>query len=180
MLTVTRHTNGQTRPLDTELDSQFMHGNEDQSIFISLPALELLHLLCVSRGSSWSLRGRWWFLRGVLMVFDIMDVFYIHQWSYISIFRSLPALELLHLLCVSRGSSWCLRGRWWFQRGVLMVFDIMDVFYIYQWSYISIFRSLPSWKVVQLLGSPERHPSVFHGVLEDAGGSWEESWWFLT
>ena len=124
--------------------------------------------MCLQRGSSWSLRGRWWFLRGVLMVFDIMDVFYIRQWSYISIFRSLPALELLHLLCVSRGSSWSLRGRWWFLRGVLMVFNILDFPNIHQGSYISIFRSLPSWEVVQLLGSPERHSRSLRGC-----------WWFL-
>ena len=43
-------------------------------------------------------------------------------------------------------------------------FDIMDDFNIHQWSYISIFRPLPSWKVVQLLGSPERHLSVILGV----------------
>ena len=40
-----------------------------------------------SRASSkchpWSLRGRWWFMRGVLVVFDILDVLWIHQGSYI-------------------------------------------------------------------------------------------------
>ena len=38
-----------------------------------------------------SLWGCWRFLRGVLVVFDMVDVSRIHQGSYISIFRSLPA-----------------------------------------------------------------------------------------
>ena len=42
------------------------------------------------------------------------------------------------------------------------------------------FKFLPSWKVVQLLGSPERHPSDILGVYEDTGGSWEEFWLVLT
>jgi hypothetical protein len=133
-------------------------------IFRSLPSWEVLNLLCVSRSSSWSLRGRWRLLRGVLVVFDIMDVPRIHQGSYISIFRSLPTWKVLHLLCVSRASSWSLRGRWRFLRGVLVVFDIMDVPRIHQGSCILIFKSLPALEVLQLLGSPERHPSVFHGV----------------
>ena len=139
----------------------------------------MLHLPCVSRASSWSLRGRWRFLRGVLVVFDIVDVSRILQGSCISIFRSLPVLEVLHLLCVSRVSSWSLRGCWRFLRGVLMVFEMLDVSRIHPGSYISIFKFLSFWKVVQLLGSPECHPSVILGVYEDAGGSWEESWWFL-
>ena len=52
-----------------------------------------------------------------------------------------------------------------------MVFDMVDAPRILPGSYISIFKFLPSWKVVQLLGSPERHPSVILGVYEDAGGS---------
>ena len=103
----------------------------------------------VSRASSWSLRGCWRFLRGVLVVFDMVDAPRIHQGSYISIFRSVPAWEVLHLLCVSRVSSWSLRGRWRFLRGVLMAFDIVDASRIHQGSYISIFKSLPPWKVVQ-------------------------------
>ena len=59
-----------------------------------------------SRASSkclpWSLRGRSRFLRGVLVVFDMVDVSRIHQGSYISIFSSLPSWEVLHLQCVSR------------------------------------------------------------------------------
>ena len=105
------------------------------------------------------------------MVFDIVDASRIHQGSYISIFRSLPAWEVLHLQCVSRASSWSLRGCWRFLRGVFGVCDMVDVSRMYQGSYISIFKFLPSWKVVQLLGSPERHPSVILGVYEDAGGS---------
>jgi hypothetical protein len=98
------------------------------------------------------------------MVFDMVDVSRIHQGSCISIFRSLPAWEVLHLLCVSRASSWSLRGRWRFLRGVLVVFEMVDASRIHQGSYISIFKSLPSWKVLHLLGSPERHPSVILGV----------------
>ena len=54
----------------------------------------------------------WRFLRGVMVVFDMLDVSRIHQGSYISIFKSLPAWEVLHLLCVSRVSSWNQRGCW--------------------------------------------------------------------
>ena len=68
-----------------------------------------------SRASSkchpWSLRGRWGFLRGVLVVFDIMDVPNIHPGRSVSIFRALAAWEMPNLLCVSRKSSWSLRGR---------------------------------------------------------------------
>ena len=37
-----------------------------------------------------------------------------------------------------------------------MVFEMVDASSIHPGSYISIFKFLPSWKVVQLLGSPER------------------------
>ena len=84
----------------------------------------------------WSLRGRWWFLGGVLVVFDMVDVSMIHQGSYISIFRSLPAWEVLHIPCVSRSSSWSLRGRWRFLRGVLVVFEMVDDSRINQGSHI--------------------------------------------
>ena len=121
-----------------------------------------------SRASSkchyWSLGGCWRFLRGVLLVFDMVDVSRIHQESCISIFRSLPAWEVLHLLCVSRASSWSLRGRWRFLRGVLVVFEWVDASRIHPGNYISIFKFLSSRKVVQLLGSPEHHPSVILGV----------------
>ena len=43
------------------------------------------------------------------------------------------------------------------------VFDIRDVPRIYKGSYVSIFTSLPSWKMVKLLGSPERHPRSLRG-----------------
>ena len=79
-----------------------------------------------SKCHPWSLRGRWWFLRGFLVVFDLMDASRIHQGSCISIFISLPSWEVLHLICVSRASSWSLRGRWRFLRVVLVVFDIMN------------------------------------------------------
>ena len=39
-----------------------------------------------------------------------------------------------------------------FLRGVLVVFDIMNAPRIHKGSYVLIFTSLPSWKVVQLLG----------------------------
>ena len=88
-----------------------------------------------SRASSkchpWSLWGCWRFLRGVLVVFDMVDAPRIHQGSYISIFRSLPACEVLHLLCVSRASSWSLGGRWRLLWGVLTIFDIMNIHYIH-------------------------------------------------
>ena len=128
------------------------------SIFSSLPVWEVLHLLCVSRASSWSLGGSWRFLRGVLVVFDMVDAPRILQGSCISIFSSLPAWKVLHLLCVSRASSWSLGGRWRFLRGVLVVFEMLDTTRMHPGSYISIFKFLPSWKVVLLLGSPERHP----------------------
>ena len=153
------------------VDAQRIHQGSYISIFRSIPAWELLHPLCVSRASLWSLRGRWRFLRGVLVVFDMVDAPRINQGSYIPFFRSVPAWEVLHLLCVSRASSWSLRGRWRFLRGVLVVFEMVDASRIHPGSYISIFKFLPSWKVVQLLGSPERHPSVILGVYEDAGGS---------
>ena len=120
-----------------------------------------------SKCHPWSLRGRWRLLRGVLMVFDMVDAPRIHQGSRVSIFRSLPAWEVLHLLCVSRASSWSLRGCWRFLRGVLVVFDILEVPYIHLGSYVSIFSSLPTWEVFYLLGSPENH----HGVLEDVPDS---------
>ena len=68
----------------------------------------------------------------------------------------------------SRASSkchpWSLRGHCWFLRWGLVVFDLLDVQRIHQGNYISIFRSLPSWKAIQLLGSPECHQSVIHGI----------------
>ena len=153
------------------VDAPRIHQGSYKSIFRSLPAWEVLHLLCVSRASSWSLRGLWRLLRGFLVVFDMVDVPRILQGICISIFRSVPVWEVLHLLCVSRASSWSLRGLWRFLRGVLVVFEMVDASSIHPGSYISIFKFLPSWKVVQLLGSPERHPSVILGVYEDAGGS---------
>ena len=103
---------------------------------------------CVSRASSWSLRGHWRFLTGVLVVFDMVDTPRIHQGSYVSIFRFLLAWEVLYLPCVSRASLWSLRGRWRFLRGVLVVFDMVDDPRILQGSCMYIFIALPSWKVV--------------------------------
>ncbi len=42
----------------------------------------------------------------------MVDVPRIYKGSYISIFRSLPAWEVLHLICVSRVSLWSLGGLW--------------------------------------------------------------------
>ena len=68
--------------------------------------------------------------------FDMVDAPRIHQGKYISIFRSVPAWEVLHLLCVSRASSWSLRGRWRFLKGVLMVFEMVDALRIHPQGYI--------------------------------------------
>ena len=133
------------------VDVPRIHPGTCVSIFKFLPAREILHLLCVSRASSRSLRGRWRFLTGVLVVFNMVDVSRIHQGSYISIFISPPSWEVLRLLCVCRASSWSLRGCWMFLTGVLVVFDMVDAPKIYQGSYISIFKSLPSWEVFHLL-----------------------------
>ena len=153
------------------VDVSRIHQGSCISIFRSLPAWEVLHLLCVSRASSWSLRGRRRFLRGVLVIFDMVDAPRILQGSCKSIFRYLTAWKVLHLPCVSKASSWSLRGRLRFLRGVLVVFDILDAPTIHHGSCISIFKSLPSWKVIQLLGPPECHPNAIHGVYEDTGGS---------
>ena len=133
------------------LDAPRIHQGSRVLIFRSLPAWEVLHILCVSKVSSWNLIGRWRFLRGVLVVFEMVDASRIHQGSCISIFISLPAWEVLHLICVSRASSWSLRGCWRFLRGVLVVFEMVDVSKIHQGSCISIFRSLPAWEVLHLL-----------------------------
>ena len=55
-----------------------------------------------SKCHPWSLKGRWWFLRGVLVVFDILDVSNIHPGRCVSIFMALAAWEMPNLLCVSR------------------------------------------------------------------------------
>ena len=49
-----------------------------------------------------------------------------------------------------------------------MVLDMVDVSRIHPERFILIFKSLPSLKVIQLLGSPEHHLSVILGVLEDS------------
>ena len=96
------------------------------SVSKSPPSWEVFHLLRVSKASSWSLRGFWRVLTGVLVVFDMVDAPRIHQGSYISIFISPPSWEVVHLLCVSRASSWSLRECWWFLTGVLGVFEMVD------------------------------------------------------
>jgi hypothetical protein len=97
------------------------------------------------------------------VVFDIRDVPKIHKGSYISIFTSLHSWEVVKLLGSPERHPRSLRGCWGFLRGVLVVFEIRDVPMIHKGSYESIFRSLPSWKVVKLLGSPERHPRCLRG-----------------
>ena len=110
-----------------------------------------------------SLRGRWRFLRGVLEVFDIRYVPRIYKGSYVSIFTSLPSWKMVKLLGSPERHPRSLRGCWRLLRGVLEVFDIRDVPRIYKGSYVSIFTSLPSWKMVKLLGSQERHPRSLRG-----------------
>ena len=124
-----------------------IHQGNYISFFRSLPVWEVLHLQCVSRASSWSLRGRWRFLRKVLVVFEMVDAPRIHPGSYILIFKFLPSWKGVQLLCVSRASSWSLRGRWRFLRGVLVVFEMLDASKIHQGSCISIFKSLVPRKV---------------------------------
>jgi hypothetical protein len=134
------------------MDVPMIHQGSYVSFFRSLPSWKVVKLLGSPERHPRSLRGRWRFLRGVLVVFDIMDAPRIHQESYVSIFTSLPSRKVVKLL----GSPEChprsLRGCWRFLRGVLVVFDIMDAPRIHQGSYVSIFTSLPSWKVVKLLG----------------------------
>ncbi len=102
--------------------------------------------------------------------FDIIDDPRMYKVCYRSSIKIQAMWKVLHLLCVSRASSWSLRGCWRFLRGVLVVFEMLDASRIHPGSYISIFKFLPSWKVVQLLGSPEHQSSFFFGVKEDAGG----------
>ena len=108
-----------------------IHKGSYMSIFRYLPTWKVVQLLGFSRASlkyhPWSLKRHWWFLSGVLVVSDILDVAYIHPGRSVSMFRVLAAWEMPNLLCVSRQSSWSLWGRWWFLRGVLVVFDITDV-----------------------------------------------------
>ena len=62
----------------------------------------------------------------VVVDFHVVDVSRIHQGRYISIFRSLPSLEVLHLICVSRTSYWSPTGPSMFMRGVIEAFGILD------------------------------------------------------
>ncbi len=50
-------------------------------IFRSLPSWEVLHLQCVSRAPSSTLRGCWRFLRWVLVIFDMVDASRLHPRS---------------------------------------------------------------------------------------------------
>ena len=164
MKTINQYKGGGTDQLTNQLTKQFTCQGNYISVSKSLPSWEVFHLLHVSKASSWSRRGCCRVLTRVLVVFDMVDAPRIYQGSYIFIFKSLPSWEVFHLLCVSRASSWSLRGRWMFLRGVLAGFEMVDVLRIHKGNYISIFKSLPSWKVFQLLGSPGRHPSAILGV----------------
>ena len=113
------------------VDASSIHPGSYISIFKFLPSWKVVQLLGSPERHPSVILGVYEdaerFLRGVLVVFDMVDVSRILQGSCISIFRSLPAWVVLHLLCVSRASSWSLRGRWWLLRGGLVAFNIMDV-----------------------------------------------------
>ena len=95
-----------------------------------------LYIVCLSPYSQdvcppWSLRGCWWFMRGVFVVLEILDVPRVHQGCYISIFRCLPFWKVVKLLqsgrpwfsrAPSKCPPWSLRGPWWLPREVLVVF----------------------------------------------------------
>jgi hypothetical protein len=120
-------------------------------IFKSLCSKEVLHLLCVSILSSWSLGGRWRFLTGVYMDSDIMNGLVTYLCCCILIFKSLCSQEVIHLLCVSILSSWSLGGRWRFLTGVYMDSDVINSLVTYLCCCILIFKSLCSQEVIHLL-----------------------------
>ena len=60
-----------------------------------LSSWEVVELLGSPERHPRSLRGQWWLLRGVWVVFDIMNIHNIHQGRYVSIFRSLPSWEVV-------------------------------------------------------------------------------------
>ena len=132
------------------MDVPRIHQGSCTLIFRSLHSSKLAQLLDSPGHHPCSLKGRWWFLRGVFVVFDMVDDPRIHQGSYILILSSLPSWEVLHLLCVSRASTWSLRGRWMFLGGVFVVFVMVDVSRIHQGSYIAIFTSLTAWESLHL------------------------------
>ena len=82
------------------MDASRIHHGGYILIFRSQPFWKLVQLLYVSRAPSWSLRGCWWFLRAVLMVFDMMDAPRIFQGSYIFIFRYLPSKKVVQIIGV--------------------------------------------------------------------------------
>jgi hypothetical protein len=61
------------------------------------------------------------------VAFDIMDIHNIHQGRSVSIFRSLPSWEAVLLLGSPEHHPRSLRGRWWFLRGIFVVFDIIYI-----------------------------------------------------
>jgi hypothetical protein len=79
-------------------------------------------------------------------------------------------------------NSWRnLRGCWRFLRGVLVVFDISDVPWIHQGSYLSMFRFLPSWEMVKLLGEldTKRDGRRMGGLFTDGMQLYIYRWCFL-
>ena len=105
------------------------------------------------------------------MAFDMVDVSRIYLRSYISIFKSLPAWEVLHLLCVSRASSWSLRGRWRFLRGVLLLaVGKAAVSVNFDRRVGAIFQGPGTGKVIQDLWHPQNHIKSQAGTDSDSVG----------
>ena len=68
------------------------------AIIMSVPVMEVVHLLGSPEMSLKESKRALWFLRGVLDVLDIRNRFYIIKYEYISIFRYLPILEVVCVL----------------------------------------------------------------------------------
>jgi hypothetical protein len=109
------------------LDIHNIHQGRSVSIYISLTSWKVVKLLGSPECHPMSLRGRWRFLRGVLVVFDTLDIHNIHQGRSLLIFRSIPSLKVVKLLGSPEHHPRSLRGRWRFLREVLVVFDIIDM-----------------------------------------------------
>ena len=77
------------------------------------------------------------------------------NYSYISIFRSLYGLEVIHLLGSPGESLKESKRTFRVPERSLGFFDIWNGFYMPNYSYVSIFRSLYDLEVIHLLGSPE-------------------------
>ena len=106
-----------------------------------------------------------------------MDVPRMHQGSCISIFRSLPTWKVLHLLCVSRASSWSLCGPWWHLRGFFL--DIMNVPSIYMkesaYSFSDLYKPgkcSNSWLLQSIIQVSSLESKRMLVVPESLGGFW--------